>query len=75
MGIKTIYGVQPYWFDGRRLARGTPEQYRTQAEAERAAGKLYRNHAGVLIFSVSGEPEYDAWGEPRPIRAIGYVPN
>lgn len=73
MGKKTIYGVQPYWFDGRRLARGLPAQFRTLAEAERMAGKLYETHAGVVIYAVTGCPEFDTWGDPRPIRSIGFV--
>lgn len=72
MSAKTIYGVQPYWHDGRRLARGLPEQFRSRDEADKAAERLYMNHAGVLIYSVTGNPEFDTWGEPRVLWTIGY---
>jgi hypothetical protein len=71
MSLKTIYGVQPYWHDGRRLARGVPQQFRSRQEADRAAERLYENHAGVLIYSVTGNPEYDAWGEPCVLSTLG----
>jgi hypothetical protein len=71
MGLKTVFLVQPYWFDGRRLARGPVEQYRTLAEARRAAERLYLNHAGVEVFSVSGNPEFDAWRDPEVVWAVG----
>ena len=73
MGKKTIYGVQPYWFDGRRLARGLPVQVHTKKQAHREAARLYGNHAGVTIFAVSGYPEFDTWDEPRPVWSKGYV--
>ena len=72
--MKTIYGAWPYWQDGRRLVSGTPEQYRTRPEAERAAERLYENHAGVVIYSVTGCPEFDTWGDPRTLSVIGTVP-
>lgn len=74
MGLKTYYGVQPFWHDGRRLARGDLQQFRTEVEATRAAERLYDNHAGVLVYSVTGDPDYDAWQEPRTIATLGSVP-
>lgn len=74
MALKTIYLMQPYWWDGRRLAHGDPQQFRCKKEAQRSAAKAYEHHAGVTIFAITGSPEFDSWGEPRAIETIGHVP-
>lgn len=72
-GKVTIYCVQPYWWDGRKLAHGSPEQYRTREEAKRVAKKLYAWHAGVAVYAVCGWPEYEAWDEPTLVDSVGSV--
>ena len=72
-GKVTIYCVQPYWWDGRKLARSEVRQFKTQTEAERDAERAYERHAGVSIYAVSGWPEHEAWDEPRLVNAIGHV--
>lgn len=74
MGLKTVYCVQPYWRDGSKLAHGELSQFRTEKEARKAARRAYDHHAGVLIYSVRGCPEFDAWRDPRPVAQHGDVP-
>lgn len=72
-GKVTIYCVQPYWWDGRRLARSEVRQFRTLEEAARDAEKAYERHAGVSVYAVSGWPEQEAWDDPRVVSTTGYV--
>lgn len=69
----TIYCVQPFWWNGRQLARAEPSQFRTLDEAQRAAKLAYERHAGVAILSITGSPEFDAWNAPQQVGAIGNV--
>jgi hypothetical protein len=69
----TIYCVEPYWWDGRRLARSDVQRFRTREEAEREARRAYAHHAGVSVYSISGWPDSDAWESPRVLNTIGYV--
>lgn len=74
MPCVTIYCVQPYWNDGRRLARGLPEQFTCRRKAVRAGRRAARRNCGAVVFSVRGDPEIEAWGEPRVISALGDLP-
>lgn len=74
MREQTIYCVQPYWRDGMKLAHGDLRQFRTEGEARRAAERAYRRNAGVVVYSVTGSPEFDAWRQPRKVMSIGAVP-
>lgn len=72
-GKVTIYCVQPYWWDGRKLALSEVRRFRTLDEAEREAGKAYARHAGVAVYSVSGWPDYDAWEDPKLVNSVGAI--
>lgn len=70
----TIYCVQPFWKDGRKLARGPLKQFKKEEEARAAGEVAAKRNAGVLVFSVAGSPEADVWDEPIVILKRGDVP-
>lgn len=70
----TIYCVQAYWRDGRKLAQGVYREFDKEADARRAGEKAYANHAGVIVYAKEGEPEFDVWREPRLVAAFGETP-
>ena len=67
----TVFRVQPYWRNGRRLEPSRPEEFLAEREARRAAERLFRSCAGVAIYAVQGEPEFDYWAEPIVIARLG----
>jgi hypothetical protein len=71
---KTIYCAQPFWRRGNDLAAGQVHQFMTE-EWARAGGKILAGSAdGVAVFSLTGEPDVDYWGEPVMIVAFGETP-
>lgn len=74
MSRVTIYVMQPYWQAPKRLAAGTPMQFRDAAAARRAGERALRRNAGVVVYSVTGSPEFEIWSEPHVIARLGQVP-
>jgi hypothetical protein len=70
----TIYCVQPYWQDRRKLAQGRLRQFRSESAAIKAGEAAGRANAGAVVYSVNGDPEFDVWSEPRLIAQHGLVP-
>lgn len=74
MSKVTVYVMQPYWQAAKRLTAGTPRQFETREEAERAGERAARVQAGALVYSLTGEPEFEAWSEPEVLARLGSVP-
>lgn len=69
-----FFCAQTYWRDRHKLARGKVQQFKTMERALEAGERLAWRHAGVVVFSVRGNPEVDYWTEPRIIATHGDVP-
>lgn len=75
MSVKTVYCVQPFWRSGKRLVRAEMRQFKQEDEARRAGERFYKNHAGVMVYSMEGDPEYeDSWGQLKVVATFGEVP-
>jgi hypothetical protein len=71
----TVYCVETYWrASPRRLVRGQFRQYGDRAEALTAGRRMARARAGVLVFSVAGEPVADIWQRPQTLARFGDAP-
>lgn len=70
----TIYCVQPFWRDGRKLAHGALQQYACEVKARRAGERSARRLDGAIVYSVTGDPIFEEWSQPRLIAALGQVP-
>lgn len=75
MATKTIYCAQAFWLREGRLQGGQPHQFLDADRAREGADALMTGGcAGVAVFSVTGEPAIDLWGEPQLLEAFGQVP-
>jgi hypothetical protein len=72
--ILTVYCVQSFWRDRHKLSAGRLRQYRDRDVALTAARALRVRDAGVVVFSVRGNPEADYWEEPRLLATFGETP-
>lgn len=74
MSAVTVYCVETFGPSGRRIDPRQVAQYGDAGEA-RAQGRLSaRRRAGVLVYSVSGDPVADIWQEPQIIARYGVAP-
>lgn len=71
---KTIYCAQPFWHRERGLAPGLVHQFMTEERAVAGGQILAGGAAGVAVFSLTGDPDVDYWGEPVLIATIGVTP-
>jgi hypothetical protein len=67
----TVFRVQPFWRDGPRLEPSPPQDFTAKGQAWRAAQRVYERCAGVEIYELQGEPEFDYWAEPRLVARFG----
>ena len=74
MAKKTIYCVQAFWKNDRKLAMGAMRQFKTEEAAREAGLSASRRNVGVLVYSVEGCAELDDWGDPRVLARHGDVP-
>lgn len=72
--MRTIYCVQPYAKSAGRLVQGHLRRLLSRDAAIRAARAYRGAAAGVVVYSVTGCPEADFWGDPILIAASGDVP-
>lgn len=70
----TIYCVQSFWRDGRKLAQGELRQFKKEPDAMRVGESLARRNAGSIVYSVTGNAEFDDWSEPRLLARHGETP-
>lgn len=71
----TIYCVQPFWNDSRRLAHGTLRQFTCERRARRAGEAAARQVGGAIVYSVEGDPAFEAWSQPQLLATHGAVPD
>lgn len=71
---KTIYCAQPFWRRDRGLEPGLVHQFMTEERARAGGEILAGSAAGVAVFSLTGEPDVDYWGEPILIQIFGETP-
>jgi hypothetical protein len=74
MARKTIYCVQPYRREGKKLVGGDLRQFKTEADARRVGEGTANRAAGVIVYEIEGDAEFDDWGEPRMLAVYGDVP-
>lgn len=74
MARVTVFCVQPFWLDRRKLVHGQRRQFKKAEEALRAGEAAARRNAGAIVYSVEGDPEYDDWAEPKVLASLGQVP-
>ncbi|SPU44802.1 Uncharacterised protein [Brevundimonas diminuta] len=72
--MQTIYRVQTYRRQGRRLEAGQMHQFADEAAARAAGISLSGKAAGVVVYAISGEPEADFWDEPMLLSRHGVAP-
>lgn len=71
---ETSHFVQTFKKKGRMLVGSPLEKCKTSDQA-RMRGLRASDHAlGVLVFSVTGEPEFDEFDAPVVIASYGEVP-
>lgn len=75
MSVKTVYCVQTFSGQKGRSERGRLRQYANEPDALRAGRGLKEHASGVVIFSVTGEPDFDWWDDPVVIESHGRVPS
>lgn len=72
--MQTIFCVQTYWRQGRRMEPGQLRQFAAEAEARSVGRSLSRRMPGVIVYSVTGEPEADFWDDALVIARYGDAP-
>ncbi len=71
---KTLYIAQPFFRRGRALTTGRAYSFPCAVDAEEAGRELSRVSDGVLVYAVTGDPEFEVWGEPELFATHGDVP-
>jgi hypothetical protein len=74
MAKVTLYYTQTFWWDGRKLAANVAKRHKKDEEARRAAELASHRNAGVIAYSVTGDPEWDDWSDMKVLVEIGEVP-
>lgn len=74
MTRRTVYCVQPYAGASGRLIQCGLREFGDELAARREGETLSARRAGVLVFAVSGEPDFGTWEEPRILAAYGSTP-
>lgn len=74
MAKATIFCVQPFWNDGRKLAHGCLRQFTEEGRALRAGAVAAGRNSGVIVYAVDGDPDFEEWGRPRLLAVHGDVP-
>lgn len=74
MSGTTIYCVQTYWKDRRRLNMGDLRQFKDEETARSSGERASRRQDGVVVYAMSGDPDMDFWDEPRVLAAYGETP-
>lgn len=75
MDRTTIYCAQPFWHRQGRLMPGIVHEFCTEERALEGGEILSASADGVAVFSLSGEPALDLWGEPVMLATYGRVPD
>lgn len=74
MSVLTIYCVQTFAGKGGYQVRARLHQFGSEHEARELGAVLGRKGKGVMVFRVSGEPDFDWWDEPVVLERYGCLP-
>lgn len=74
MADHTVYIVQPYVAKPHRLVPQPAQAFEDEGSARRAAGRLARFRAGVLVLSQAIDPFTAQKGVPATLAIYGQVP-
>lgn len=76
MTQQTVFNVQSFVRVKGKLRQGRSRQFDTMCAAMRTADILSGSGqvAGLLVFSVEGDAEFDDWSEPRLLARRDDVP-
>lgn len=74
MARQNFYNVQAFERIKGKLRQGRLRQFKTENEAKRSGESLSGKVAGVLVYAIEGDAEFDDWGEPRLIAQHGETP-
>lgn len=74
MGRMTVYCVQPFWDDGRKLARGEVVQCTRRRDALRKGRAVANRNAGAMVLKVVADLDLDVCSEVRLLATFGEVP-
>lgn len=72
--MQTDHFVQTFKRQGKKLVASQPERCRDEIQARKRGQKAAEYAAGVLVFSVSGEPEFNEYEPPVVLSRFGDVP-
>lgn len=75
MARSTIYCVQTFEQKGGKLVQAGLRQLKAKSEAERIGANSADKFAGVLVYSVDADPEFNDWGDPVMIARYGQAPD
>lgn len=70
----TVYCVETFGPSGRRQDPPRPIQFGDEVTARGEGKDQARRRAGVLVYSVDGDPVADIWQRPRIIARYGTAP-
>jgi hypothetical protein len=71
---ETSHFVQTFKKQGRRLVGSPPQPFKTPDQARVRGLKASDTAAGVVVFSVTGEPEFGEFDAPVVLARYGEVP-
>lgn len=74
MNQVTIFCVETFGPSGRRLDPRRLSQHGDRPDAMAVARDEARRRAGVLVFSVTGDPFAGVWQEPQIVARYGKAP-
>jgi hypothetical protein len=74
MAHVTLYVVQFFSRQGRKLAADQPLSFKTKELAIGRAERGMATKAGVIVTVRSGDPEADDWDEPELLLKQGQLP-
>lgn len=72
--MQTDHFVQTFRRQGKKLVASRPERCRDEIQAKKRGQKAAEYVAGVLVFSVTGEPEFNEYEPPVVLARYGEVP-
>lgn len=72
--MATMYLVQAFKLNGKKLTADPVQQVKTQEKAIATAERLAPTRAGVIAFSQEVDVETDTYDEPQVFLRLGNLP-
>lgn len=72
--MATMYLVQAFKLNGKKLTADPVQQVKTQEKAIATAERLAPTRAGVIAFSQEVDVETDTYDEPQVFLRLGTLP-